>query len=340
MKDSLRRPHLKTPHTGPAAIYIRAAKLCSSTSETYCNDLKPMIHEVQKKGRTIVTIIADSGPDWSTASLLNAIFFMRLWRDCNLDMLCICSYAARFSANNPIEHLWAPMSKKLNSVRISAIAEGDNKPPCQLTSLSSEEQKKKEVEVFNRVITELCTTHWKDATFDSFPVIAIPVSSEDHSSSDHDRIHEFLKAPLGRLKQYPDLLEEMKFMLAHIQRHRNEIVYMKCQNPTCEHCTNNPPTATEFFSQEKLFSPMPSQLHEGHYCTFLEMCSKLPNELGILDCGMPSAANSDLKSCPDCPAYVFLSKTASHTTVATEWMQAVFVVRIFRPSISFENTEK
>ena len=52
---------------------------------------------------------------------------------------------------------------------------------------------------------------------------------------------------------------------------------------------------------------------------------------------MPTAANSDLKSCPDCPAYVFLSKTASHTTVATEWMQAMFVVRIFRPSISFEN---
>ena len=94
-----------------------------------------MINAVVEEGRTVVTIIADGGPDWSTSSLLkfNALFFMRLWKECNLDLLCICSYAARYSAYNPIEHLWAPMSKRLASVRFSAVAEGDEKPPQYLS---------------------------------------------------------------------------------------------------------------------------------------------------------------------------------------------------------------
>ena len=147
--DSLGRVHLKTPHTGPAVTCVRAGKLCGSTSETHCKDLKPQIEEVTKEGRSVVIIMADSGPDWNTASLLNAIFFMRLWKQCNLDILCICSYAARYSAYNPIEHLWSPMSKKLNSVRFSAIAEGDNRPPCNIAGISSDEVRRKEIVVFN-----------------------------------------------------------------------------------------------------------------------------------------------------------------------------------------------
>ena len=109
--DSLSRLHIKVPHTGPAVICVRVARFFSSTSETHLHDLKPLVNAVVQEDKTVVTIIADGGPDWSTKSLLNALYFMRLWQECNLDLLCICSYAARFSAYNPIEHLWAPMSK-------------------------------------------------------------------------------------------------------------------------------------------------------------------------------------------------------------------------------------
>ena len=34
-----------------------------SSSETHCKDLKPQIEEVKREDRSVVIIIADSGPD-------------------------------------------------------------------------------------------------------------------------------------------------------------------------------------------------------------------------------------------------------------------------------------
>ena len=81
--DSLRRPHFKTPHTGPATIALRSALFHSSTSETHTTDLKPALEAVVQEGKTMITIIVDGGPDWSTASLLNALYYIRLWKSCN-----------------------------------------------------------------------------------------------------------------------------------------------------------------------------------------------------------------------------------------------------------------
>ena len=148
--DSLQREHLKTAHTVP--MHVRAAKCHSSTSETHRFDLKLMIDEVVKEGQMVVTVIADGGPDWSTNSMLNALFFLRLWKECNLDLLCICSYAACYSAYNPIEHFWAPMPKILATVMFSVVGKGDTKPPCSLTGLSAEENKKKDAKVFDLAV--------------------------------------------------------------------------------------------------------------------------------------------------------------------------------------------
>ena len=123
--DKLNRKHYKTPYTGPSVICIPAAKFYSSTSQTHANDMLPMFKGVVKEGRTAITLIVDGGPDWSTASLLNTLFFFRLWRDTDLDMLVVCSYAARYSAYNPIEHLWSPLSKELSGVQFSSKATGD-----------------------------------------------------------------------------------------------------------------------------------------------------------------------------------------------------------------------
>ena len=146
-----------------------------------------------------MTVIADGGPDWSMNSMLNALFFLRLWKECNLDLLCIYSYAACYSAYNPIEHLRAPMSKRLASVMFYAVAKGHTKPRCFLTGLSAEEKKKKEAEVFDQAISELCSVHWKGAKFDTFEIHGIPIPSEDSSPSDHDVVQKFLKAPVSKI---------------------------------------------------------------------------------------------------------------------------------------------
>ena len=108
-----------------------------------------------EKGKTAAIIVADNSPDWNPSSLLNAVFYMRLWRDLNLDMLLICSDAAHHSAYNPIEHLWSPLTKKLSSVRLSAVAPGDTKAPCNM-ALKSDERKQKEAIVFDEAVKEVC----------------------------------------------------------------------------------------------------------------------------------------------------------------------------------------
>ena len=59
----------------------------------------------------------------------------------------------------------------------------------------------------------------------------------------------------------------------------------------------------------KLFYPMPSKEHKDHYYTFLDMCTKKPEELPNADTHLPSY-DKNLGNCPHCPDFVFLSKTA------------------------------
>ena len=116
VKDKLGRHHYLTPHSGPALVSLRASRFHSSNLQAHIDDLQPIVEAGVKKGKTVVILTVDGGPDWSTNSLVNALFYMRFWRDNNLDVLVATSFAARFSAFNPIEHLWSPLSKKLNGV--------------------------------------------------------------------------------------------------------------------------------------------------------------------------------------------------------------------------------
>ena len=315
--DKLGRKHYITPHTGPAYVFVRAAKFYSSTSQTHVNDLLPIAQNMALEGRSALTLLVDGGPDWNTGSLLNTLSFFRLWRDADLDMLVVCSYAAKYSAYNPIEHMWSPLSKKLSGVRFSSKAGDDEKPPCQLSGLTADEKRLKEAEVFDAAIADLCSTHWKDATFDNFECSPVPVSCIDdlplHTYSDHEDVHSFLVSSLRDIRAGKFKME-MEAMHTHVKRYRNEVIFLKCPEPGCPHCSEHPVRAKKLFKflrerDMKMFSPVASTRFEGHYCTFMEMCDKNPEELPIGDTGMPSAANSSLGKCPCCPYFTFLSKT-------------------------------
>ena len=316
IKVSLNRPHFKVPHTGSTTVCLRSAKFHSSTCEMHIHDLKPILEAIVSEGKTVVTLIVDGGPDWSTSSLLNALYFMRLWKACNLDMLCVTSFAARYSAYNPIEHLWSVLSKKLASVRLSAVATGDDKAPYYISGISEDQRKAKESQVFDNAIEQIVDVDWNKAVFDGFPIIPVPIKCSDHFASDHDKVHRLLKAPLKEIRDgstHTVLLNQFKFLLEHVDRHHNEIIFLKCNEITCSHCTKNPVRATEVFSflkerKMKLFYPMPSKDHKGHFCTFLEMCNVKPEELPDPDQHLPSY-DSDLGHCTYCPKFVFMSKT-------------------------------
>ena len=148
--DKLGRNHFPRLKAGPSQIILRACKFHKSSGLTHVNDLLPILSAQVKDGKGIAFVKVDNGPDWNLSSLVNEVFFCRLWRRANLDILGIVSYAAKWSAYNNIEHLWSPMSKKLANVILPSVLPGDLKPPYQQTHLSAKEIKSKEAKVFYR----------------------------------------------------------------------------------------------------------------------------------------------------------------------------------------------
>ena len=105
--------------------------------------------------------------------------------------------------HNPIEHLWSPISKRLASVRFSAICNGDSRPPCQIGKISAKAKRDKEAEVFDNAISELCSVHWKDVSFDGSKVQPCGINCLNHIPSpynDHSEVACFLKAGIRDLQ--------------------------------------------------------------------------------------------------------------------------------------------
>ena len=102
-----------------------------------------------------VSITCDNGPDWSHKSPLTQMYMGRIWRDLNLDYLVLVSYAPGHSADNMIEHEWAPLGKFLVGVTLPATLPGDNLPPCRQSGLTSDIKEKKEAKVLDNAIDQL-----------------------------------------------------------------------------------------------------------------------------------------------------------------------------------------
>ena len=98
-----------------------------------------------KKGVAFLKV--DNGSDWNLLSLVNAVYFCRVFKDSKLDALGIISYVAKYSAFNNIEHLWSSMSKKLISVILPSVLDGDKDVPYKLIHLSKAEIQEKEPKV-------------------------------------------------------------------------------------------------------------------------------------------------------------------------------------------------
>ena len=113
-----------------------------------------------------------------------------------LDFLDLYSYAARYSAYNCVEHLWAMMSNLLPAVILSPVVPGDSKPPAMQTKLSPDAIKDKEKVVFDNAMAKIEEAYWKDACFDGFNVdiSIIPCGEDDLIFKDYEGIKKVLKS--------------------------------------------------------------------------------------------------------------------------------------------------
>ena len=103
--------------------------------------------ESTKRGKTIFIVAVDNGPDYSPNSYKNSMLYAQLWKESGLDQLIITANASGWSAMNPIEHLWSPLSSSLTFVQRRGINKEDSTPPCMDTILRKEEQKTQNKEI-------------------------------------------------------------------------------------------------------------------------------------------------------------------------------------------------
>ena len=89
--DNLGRLHLQTPYNGPVHLSLRANKFHSSTIATHVTDLYKIYSSSQF---TSAMILADGGPDYSPANIINVLFYFRLFKALNFDLLSVSTYAS------------------------------------------------------------------------------------------------------------------------------------------------------------------------------------------------------------------------------------------------------
>ena len=107
--DALGRDPIRWPRSGALNVRLHASMFHKSTSAMHVNNLKEILQPtVLGENKKAVTIVCDGGPDWTPRSTPNLMNFGRLWRDLNLDILILTSYAPGYNHLNPIECSWTP----------------------------------------------------------------------------------------------------------------------------------------------------------------------------------------------------------------------------------------
>ena len=278
--DKNGRLHFMYPRTGKLTVVNRATKFYSSTAQTHANDLhkilKPIIAEENKHA---VVSVNDGGSDWSLKSIVNLMFYGRLWRDLNLDIFILTSYAAGHSALNMIEHAWSPLSKFLSGVTLPITLENEDKPPCQQSNLNASQLRVKEAAVFDKAINTL-NSYWNGRTWDGFNIQSEGIECtgvDPEPYNDYDDVQKLAKCGINAIKSDQSLsllLKDFLFLLKHAVRRPYQLQFMKCELD-CQHCNTHPVRATNAVEQIRKLGgqimPKWSQLHVGHYATLLEI---------------------------------------------------------------------
>ena len=269
--DGLGRLHLDTPYSGPTRLMIRSHKYNSTTVATHVTDLYNILKPC-KDEKSIYMFLANEGPDFNPSHIANSLFYYRLFKKLDADMLDFMTYAARYSAFNPIEHCWSLASNHLAGVVFSPFVDEDTVALALQSGLDEEIRKQTEKVIFDRAMNAMASQQWYDLNFDGFPVKVQPVlvNEDNLLYDDYDCVRTCLKCPLRSLHEYKDIVDEMKQMLSHIDRHLNEIIFIKCSDKSC--CGEFRSQAAKDFLREAMRFPSPSQsaVYKGHYNTFLQ----------------------------------------------------------------------
>lgn len=299
--DTHNRLHVNYPRTGRLHVFNRAMKFHSSTVETHANDLmKVLSFDINAEKKYAVSIACDNGPDWSFKSPLTQTYMGRIWRDLNLDYLVLVSYAPGHSAENMIEHAWAPLGKFLVGVTLPATLPGENVPPCRQSGLTRLEKEIKEAKVLDKAIDHL-NEFWSNRTYHGYTIASSKVPCYEETASkkynDYQIVKGFFDAGIkarAENEAFRNVNDEYKLLVQHCIKSTYRLEFIKCQVMSCQHCGTRPIHAMSMMAflrkfGSRMFSPTPSVSIPGSFSTFLELSfSQLSQRRSDLDENCPS----------------------------------------------------
>jgi hypothetical protein len=228
---------------------------------------------IEKPGFIFIT---DGGPDWSPKFMKNILALGKFWKKNKLDFLIQITYAPGHSAQNPIEHLWSPLSNFLTGVFLKATLP-EEKPPNEQTGISNEVKKEKECLIYDQAVSDL-NSYWHNRKFDSFTINSRGVKCADASAATEvDPMEACIKAGIRKLQtDFKECVKDVSFFIKHLDRRSYLIKFQKCTE--CDFCKENPvraPKAMAFLMKHSIFTPTPYLDDDPgeHFMTFLECIS-------------------------------------------------------------------
>ena len=314
IKDSHGRKHFITPHSGPSYVFLRPSKLLPVNMETHNGDIAPMMKKITSDDKSAVLLISDRGPDRCQEYYANEYFYYMLWKQYKLDILIVTSFAPGYSAYNPIEHLWAPLSRSLTGVKGNPITDGDDRPPAYMAGLSTLERTQKEIGVFDREMGKV-QKYWEEKTFDGWPIITQAVESNQclrDIDTEYERVKAYFKSKKSKINpSFKDIHKNWREAMKHIDRRNCELIIKKCKI-SCQHCCENPVKAKElmaFVETHSIFDPQPSSSIKDSYHSFLEMTELEKDKIDPPNSHFKVNRKVDIGKCQFCPSWVFTSET-------------------------------
>ena len=85
--DNIGRGHLPTPYSGQVQLHLRANKYHHSSIATHVTDLYNILKD--QNGNSSVMVLADGGPDFTPASMVNTLYYYRLYKKLDLDFISV-----------------------------------------------------------------------------------------------------------------------------------------------------------------------------------------------------------------------------------------------------------
>ena len=95
-----------------------------------------------------------------------------------------------------------------------------------------------EAKVFDKAIQDICNVHWKDTSFDSFPVITVPIPCLTVTTTVTMKRCTHCWKVLFVWNLRIVVVSGSRFTLKHMDGWKNEVTFRKCDDSLCQHCSS------------------------------------------------------------------------------------------------------